>query len=255
MMFHIMKQTQLGLIICCLVLLAKEIAVMSFPSTLSTMHSSRVQIMTPVSRLNIFKTPNNFNNAERDDESSKDVPFSDVPLVFIHGLKGSHLAFHEEEENFKFGVKSKYTTKKKRRAWLTLSGLLNIPSLDQDHPHRSLALPITYDENGVQHRDHLFVDGMVDHIIQFGNDGGSEQNIPSLDFFPFYGHVSEQLNTSDKLYRQKMKGEKIVNEGDVNAYARPTAIFTYDWRRSIPEVAKEFMNFAKKLFLIGQCKF
>lgn len=249
MMFHIIKQRQLGLIICCLVLLlAKEIVVMSFPSTLSTIHDRRVQIMKPVSRLNIFKTPNNFNNAERDDKSSKDVPFSDVPLVFIHGLKGSHLAFHEED-NFKFGVQSKYPTKKKkRRAWLTLSGLLNIPSLDQDHPHRSLALPITYDENGVQHRDHLFVDGMVDHIIQFGNDRGSEQNVPSLDLFPFYGHVSEQLNTSDKLYRLKMKGEKIVNEGDVNAYARPTAIFTYDWRRSIPEVAKEFHEFCEETF-------
>lgn len=245
MISHLIKQ-RLGLIICCLVFLAKEIAVMSFTSTSVKIHSSRVQIMNSASRLNIFQTPYDLDNAQ-DDECSNDIPFSDVPLVFVHGLKGSHLAFHEED-NFKFGVKSKYRTKTKRRTWLTLAGLLNIPSLDQDHPHRSLALPITYDENGVQHRDHLFVDGMIDHIIQFGKKGESEQNIPSLDLFPFYGHVSEQLNTSDKLYRQKMKGEQIVNEGNMNAYARPTAIFTYDWRRSIPEVAKEFHEFCEETF-------
>ena len=98
----------------------------------------------------------------------------DVPLVFVPGMKGTHLAFHDDDD-------AKSTTKKKKRAWLTLGNLLNLPPRPDNDPDRDLSLPLTYDyhppmegEDGYeyakhyprQHRGKLIPNGIVDHIIE-----------------------------------------------------------------------------------------
>ncbi len=209
-----------------------------------------------------------------------------TPLVFVPGLKGTHLSFYEncqdDEEcsnaagaintrtldpllNFNWSPLSRQrqqdNNKKKRRVWLTLGGLLNVPNLPIDHPHRSLALPLTYDENGVQDRGHLFPDGVIDHVIQLGLGlglGDGEKDL-SIDLFPFYGHVTKHLEDINEEYYQYMSlknPKSFHNNTDVHVAAtaaadkccRPTAIFDYDWRRSIPELTDEFDKFCESTF-------
>jgi hypothetical protein len=135
----------------------------------------------------------------------------DVPLVFVPGMKGSHLAFDDDEA---VSVNDDYSasiskSKNKKRVWLTLGNLLNFPPRPDDDPSRDLSLPLTYDYNppayfnGVdgnayaahyprQHRGRLVPDGIVDHIIELnmGNvDGMANSTSVDLNFLPFYGHA------------------------------------------------------------------
>ena len=125
----------------------------------------------------------------------------DVPLVFVPGMKGTHLAHDNNKQ------------KRKRRAWLTLGNLLNIPPRPDDDPDRDLSLPLTYDykpplegEDGYeyvnhyprQHRGKLIPDGCVDHIIQVSV--GNEDTARDLNFLPFYGHATQLLREIDKEY-------------------------------------------------------
>ena len=233
------------------------------------------------------------------DESIK-PKIVDVPLVFVPGMKGTHLAHDGEDQ------------KKKKRAWLTLGNLLNIPPRPDDDPIRDLSLPLTYDyqpplegEDGYeyadyyprQHRGKLIPDGMVDHIIQVSVGSGNEDTTRDLNFLPFYGHATQLLREIDKEYHSRLHDGKVEStesfkqQDDNDKYAdskgiidrvgafierttstnlsflnttanntsneqshhlsqhcRPTAVFTYDWRRSLPELATELHHFCEATF-------
>ena len=220
----------------------------------------------------ISRTFRLFSSGSAPSSENEKVWRTDVPLVFIPGLKGTHLSFMEERgEN----VSSKFQTKvetildefqislnsndepKKKRAWLTLSGLLNFPPRADDHPDRSLGLPLTY-TNGVQDRGKLFEDGIVEHIIELGGANLLESDIGgkarNLEFFPFYGHVTKHLQEIDERYNNSTDtsniGEDILREMNSSAalQSRPTAVFPYDWRRSLSELSTEFHEFCEKTF-------
>ena len=222
----------------------------------------------------------------------------DVPLVFVPGMKGTHLAFEEDDANKK---------KKRTRAWLTLSNLLNFPPKPDGYFERDLSLPLTYDSDGRQHRGPLVPDGIVDHIIEFGggsssdgndNDATKAKNFVDLNFLPFYGHTTRLLKEMDRQYHlrkqdgveystetfiqrgddettttNKNKGifdrvgrfvERTSNWGFANTtnatadeqealhhphkHCRPTAVFTYDWRRSLPELSNDLHIFCEETF-------
>eukprot|EP00551_Chaetoceros_affinis_P011341 CAMPEP_0203677364 /NCGR_PEP_ID=MMETSP0090-20130426/27927_1 /ASSEMBLY_ACC=CAM_ASM_001088 /TAXON_ID=426623 /ORGANISM="Chaetoceros affinis, Strain CCMP159" /LENGTH=664 /DNA_ID=CAMNT_0050544233 /DNA_START=211 /DNA_END=2209 /DNA_ORIENTATION=+ len=229
----------------------------------------------------------------------------DVPLIFIPGMKGTHLSYYHDEnkyadkstvfdgrgssfksidvyvdqlksymlknlqsnffsgtslqksmdsksteniegnETFMFdeesGRNAKEETKQKKRAWLTLSALLNIPPLPDDHPDRSLALPLTYTD-GVQDHGHLFPDGIVEHVVELG----------SAQFFPFYGHITKHLEKMNERYHSPpilSTKKQSPSESDQDAYeCRPTAVFPYDWRRPVPELSAQFHEFCESRF-------
>ena len=229
----------------------------------------------------------------------------DVPLVFVPGMKGTHLAHDDMSRN---------KQKRKRRAWLTLGNLLNIPPRPDDDPIRDLSLPLTYDyeppsegEVGYEYAEHyprqhkgkLIPDGMVDHIIQV-SIGSGKDTARDLNFLPFYGHATQLLREIDKEYHSRLHDGKIEStesfkpQDDNDKYAdskgiidrvgafierttstnlsffnttttttnstaseqshhlskhcRPTAVFTYDWRRSLPELATELHEFCEATF-------
>ena len=198
---------------------------------------------------------------------------TDVPLVFIPGLKGTHLSFMEEENEEsvlpsdirikvdKMMEELQISTRKeakKKRAWLTLSGLLNFPPRTDDYPDRSLALPITY-TNGIQDKGNLFQDGIVEHIIELGGSEMLDSDIngksKNLEFFPFYGHVTRHLQEVDDRYYSNstengFKAEDMFREMNASAvlHCRPTAVFPYDWRRSLSELSVEFHEFCETTF-------
>jgi hypothetical protein len=150
-----------------------------------------------------------------------------VPLVFVPGMKGTHLSY---ENSNAIIVKSK-----KRRVWLTLSHLLNIPPLPDGHPTRDLSLPLTYDDligsaantcgkdnclsissrYPKQHTGKLVPDGIVDHIIEFkvavGNKTNNEEpkNFVDLNFLPFYGHTTRLLREMDRRYHKRLHDGKM----------------------------------------------
>jgi len=220
----------------------------------------------------------------------------DVPLVFVPGMKGTHLAFEDDAL-----VKGK--KKKKTRAWLTLSNLLNFPPKPDGYFERDLSLPLTYDSDGRQHRGPLVPDGIVDHIIEFsGNNDGNDNdatranNFVDLNFLPFYGHTTRLLREMDRQYHlRKHDGKEFSTEmfqqlddettttkdngifdrvgkfvertsnwafastTNVTAdeqealhhphtHCRPTAVFTYDWRRSLPELCADLHTFCEETF-------
>jgi len=236
------------------------------------------------------------------DESIK-PKIVDVPLVFVPGMKGTHLAHTSVEDSNNINKQ-----KKKKRAWLTLGNLLNIPPRPDDDQDRDLSLPLTYDyqpplegEDGYeyakhyprQHRGNLIPDGCVDHIIQVRV--GNEDTTRDLNFLPFYGHATQLLREIDKEYHSRLHDGKIEStesfkqQDDNDKYAdskgiidrvgafierttstnlsflntttanstaneqshkhcRPTAVFTYDWRRSLPELATELHEFCEATF-------
>ena len=132
----------------------------------------------------------------------------DTPLVFLHGMKGSHL-----------------TSLNGQRSWLTLSGLFDWPPLSDDDDRRSLSLPLTY-SGTVQDRDNLVPDGLVKSVVEL-NTGifGSV-----LDLFPFYGHIASVISTLDDLHNSGIGG-------------RPASVFVYDWRRNLQEVSEQFHQY------------
>ncbi|KAL7517224.1 hypothetical protein ACHAWX_002159 [Stephanocyclus meneghinianus] len=251
-----------------------------------------------------------------------------VPLVFVPGMKGTHLAFED-------GAAEKSSKSKKKRVWLTLSHLLNIPPRPDGDPSRDLSLPLTYDEPKIsadstlsnndclgiasqfpkQHRGKLVPDGIVDHIIEFNigsaytTSGEDPRNFVDLNFLPFYGHITRLLREMDRRYHEKLHDgktestdsfraqddfvlvEKEIRSGEdvahdvkgtkgifdivgsfiertsnwafVNAsnstadeqqshhpskYCRPTAVFSYDWRRSLPELCADLHEFCETTF-------
>ena len=231
----------------------------------------------------------------------------DVPLVFVPGMKGSHLSF-----------KDSTAEAKKKRVWLTLSHLLNIPPRPDGHPSRDLSLPLTYDSLnsnftssygddilGIasrypkQSRGKLVPDGIVDHIIEFniGNKLGSDESrtLVDMNFLPFYGHATRLLREMNAVYSRQLhpsssvsissfesqdeiRGDEVVSiVGSVGKFiehtsnwafgstanssttehnqtqkqskhCRPTAVFSYDWRRSLPELSVEFHHFCEETF-------
>ncbi len=284
------------------------------------------------SRLENFSSGKGFakNNEQGNSKSKDEWKVIDVPLVFVPGMKGTHLAF-DEAPTGKHGNRppsSPTDSKnkgKKKRAWLTLSHLLNFPPRPDDDPMRDLSLPLTYDHDpppGIdpklaehyprQHRGNLVPDGIVDHIIEVNLGGGENVNYLDLNFLPFYGHCTKAIREMDIAYH-KMKHDGIsestdtfqlqdesdngsTNKYDVDApnnakdvnrgvfdqigsfvertsfwdfsseksesaqerasdqrysspkYCRPTAIFSYDWRRPLPELCTDLHNFCEETF-------
>lgn len=153
-----------------------------------------------------------------------------TPLIFVPGMKGTHLAFEDDGSN---------SQSKKKRAWLKLSHLLNFPPRPDGDPTRDLSLPLTYDScaNGEevdglniaskyprQHRGNLVPDGIVDHIIEFNfgrtqNEDGAissvlssgnanAKNYVDLNFLPFYGHTTRLLREMDREYHSRINDGK-----------------------------------------------
>jgi len=244
-----------------------------------------------------FEKNNNDKTKSSNNNSWKVV---DVPLVFVPGMKGTHLAFEDDDKV----MVNKGKKKKKTRAWLTLPNLLNFPPKPDGYFERDLSLPLTYDSDGRQHRGPLVPDGIVDHIIEFSgsseendNDGTRAKNFVDLNFLPFYGHTTRLLKEMDRQYHlrkhdgkefstetfeqedeettmsNKNKGifdrvgrfvertsnwafanttDATADEQEANAsmhvHCRPTAVFTYDWRRSLPELCTDLHTFCEETF-------
>jgi len=146
----------------------------------------------------------------------------DVPLVFVPGMKGTHLAFDDAAENN--DTTNKKSNTKKKRAWLTLGNLLNFPPRPDGDPERDLSLPLTYDydppaqgEDGYefashyprQHRGKLVPDGIVDHIIELNVGSRNTTNYVDLNFLPFYGHTTRMLRDIDKEYHSRRHDGKL----------------------------------------------
>lgn len=210
-----------------------------------------------------FNDGNIVNESNSDSSSSSD----EIPLVFLHGMKGSHLAFST-------GTNGQERT---QRSWLSLGGLLNFPSKEDDNPERDISLPLSYSDDDsfdipVQDRSKHFVDGTVDHVVELSGllpgIGGPDSDTGNLDFFPFYGHATKFLEEINDAYIQ----DNIINGG--NSYKsskgadadrattaassstvmrpRPTRSFCYDWRRNLFELAEEFHDFCEREFPNGQ---
>ena len=242
--------------------------------------------------------------------SSKDTwKIVDVPLVFVPGMKGTHLAFDDDAPS-ETNTSGSGKAKKKNRAWLTLGNLLNFPPRADNDPSRDLSLPLTYDydppsegEAGHefaahyprQHIGELKPDGIVDHIIEL-NNGGDTTNYVDLNFLPFYGHTTRMLREIDKEYHARRHDGKVEttesferqddeftdetviskrigsfvektsnwafsNGTTTNSntaeeqqshhalkHCRPTAVFSYDWRRPLPELCTALHEFVEETF-------
>jgi len=228
----------------------------------------------------------------------------DLPLVFVPGMKGTHLAFED-------GNKSDSSEAKKKRAWLTLGNLLNFPPRPDNDPSRDLSLPLAYDhdppakgEDGhafashypMQHRGKLVPDGIVDHIIELNVGSNNATNYVDLNFLPFYGHATRMLRDIDKEYHSRRHDGKVEstesfqdqddettetggskgifdragsfvertsnwafsNKTNITAqdqqshhslkHCRPTAVFSYDWRRPLPELCTALHEFCEETF-------
>lgn len=233
----------------------------------------------------------------------------DVPLVFVPGMKGTHLAFDNDDADS--DITSKQSKTKKKRAWLTLGNLLNFPPRPDNDPARDLSLPLTYDYNPPaagedghefashyprQHRGKLGPDGIVDHIIELNVGSGNTTNYVDLNFLPFYGHTTKMLRDMDKEYHSRRRDgkkestESFQNQDDEGAeieskkgifdragsfvertsnwafsnktnstaeeqqshlskkHCRPTAVFSYDWRRPLPELCTALNEFCEETF-------
>ena len=287
----------------------------------SSSFSSRTSNKNSSSGIGFGKTNNNRRPAKHE------WKIIDVPLVFVPGMKGTHLAFENndpneqqvngnaENEDFisKIGRLSNQSKgKKKKRAWLTLSNLLNFPPRPDDDPARDLSLPLTYDYEPPssksdfakhyprQHQGKLVPDGIVDHIIEVNLGRGESLNYLDLNLLPFYGHCTKSIREMDIAYHQlkhdgklestdtfqgqdgREGGADATNGDDVTAnivdqigsfvertsfwdnsnnttdtakieehplkYCRPTAIFSYDWRRPLPELGAELHKFCEEAF-------
>lgn len=113
-------------------------------------------------------------------------PLLHVPVIFIPGLKCSHLM----------------DEKTGKRAWITPQMFV------RNKNFTDLALPLTFDENGNQHRDSLVPHAVVRHL-KFG---------PRK--FLIYGAC--------------------INE--MKAQGRDVHIFAYDWRRSLFETLEKLIS-------------
>jgi len=149
-----------------------------------------------------------------------------VPLVFVPGMKGSHLAFANDNDESDDGASSREVLgkmkkwKKRQRAWLTLGNLLNFPRRPDDYPFRDLSLPLTYDSEPLtendkyyyashyprQHRGSLVPDGIVDHIVELSNY--TANILGDLNFLPFYGHATRMLRDIDNAYYSRLRDDK-----------------------------------------------
>ncbi len=160
---------------------------------------------------------------DNDDIPSPRHKIVHVPLVFVPGMKGTHLAFDDGRGTVgDAGDDGRRSGRRRERVWLTLGNLLHIPPRPDDDPSRDLSLPLTYDHDASpdvgegdghvhraslhprQHRGKLVPDGIVDHIIEFNvggdMDGGTTYNFVDLNFLPFYGHVVRPLlNRAHKI--------------------------------------------------------
>ena len=156
-----------------------------------------------------------------------------VPLVFVPGMKGSHLAFANEDDESNDQTSSRTVLgkmkklRKRQRAWLTLGNLLNFPQRPDDYPSRDLSLPLTYDSEPLtendkyyashyprQHRGKLIPDGIVDHIVELSNN--TANNLGDLNFLPFYGHAT-------KMLRDILKDEQFPASHYLKINKKPTS--------------------------------
>ena len=181
--------------------------------------------------------------------------YSEVPLVFIPGMKGTHLSYLQDGDddvsiratngtssktsrltsNFMNNRNKMKSKSQKQRAWLSFGNLINFPPRSDDYFPRSLALPLTYHYEGnrlVQDRGHLRPDGIVENIIEYEATAAfpkGDRNM-KLKLFPFYGQAMELfMNT--------------------NVTKRPNvACFEYDWRRSLEDLSLEFEEFLDNKF-------
>lgn len=205
-------------------------------------------------------------NGERKDNNI------DVPLVFVPGMKGSHLAFESEEIAKKddiidyaleqilmlspFSKNNKVMSSKEKvkdnlsdflrnrisrrqRVWLTLSNLLNLPPKPDNHPDSDLTLPLEYDcmETDGETMDPT---SFRQHRGPLVSDGAINHIIDFFDgnlkFLPFYGHISDYLENLSS-----------PNNSDSDI-TRPTAVFDYDWRREPFELSDSLHEFIEKTF-------
>lgn len=135
---------------------------------------------------------------------------TDIPLVFVPGLKGTHLSLPNASTNPTIQLNGNKNTWKKR-VWLTLPNLLNFPPKSITDPYHDLSLPLTYCEiNNIQNTGPLVADEVIDYILDLGPK--------NLKFFPFYAHVTDLLLHGSSNY---------------NHYRRPTSSFAYDWRQDL----------------------
>lgn len=197
---------------------------------------------------------------------------TEIPLVFLHGIKGSHLAFPTDKTD------GEESTTKSQRSWLSLGGLLNFPPREDGHPERDISLPLSYtteSDSGasfpVQDRSEHFVDGTVDHVVELsgmlpsGVGGTLLSNTGNLDLFPFYGHATKFLEEVNEAYvrgsdststdndlDQDSNKERTTAKSSTTMKPRPTRSFCYDWRRNLFEVAEEFHAFCEREFPNGQ---
>ncbi len=140
----------------------------------------------------------------------------------------------DNENNNDSNVHIKSNHKKAQRVWATLSGLMNFPPLSDDDPTRTLALPLTY-TNGIQDNDDLIADGVIEYVLDVG----------PIQLFPSYGHICTHLKQLNDEYNNNIFCQTNNNP---HVHARPTAIFSYDWRKSIPELSKQFQQFCEQQF-------
>lgn len=203
--------------------------------------------------------------ASSSNEISQDK--TDIPLIFLHGMKGSHLAFENKDGSRKGALTIRKKRKKpplqqkKQRAWLTVPSLLNFPPRPDNHPARDISLPLTYGSTcgKIQDRGPLVVDGTVDHILELGPTK-SPAKASLLEALPFYGHVSKHLRSLNARYNRIQAGagedtplnertsDKQGTEHPLFHIARPTRTFNYDWRRPLPELSEEFHSYCETEF-------
>jgi pimeloyl-ACP methyl ester carboxylesterase len=106
---------------------------------------------------------------------------------------------------------------------------------------------------------------LVNHVIDFNTTWTASS--PSLQFLPFYGHVSKLMGELNDDYHRasssnietdgdddmstRTSGTSNIDE-DVSSSSsfigRPTACFVYDWRRNLQELSDEFHEFCCKTF-------
>jgi len=270
-----------------------------------THHGKHLQLRAPLAAYSTIPNESGQgfeknNNDKTKSSNNNNWKVVDVPLVFVPGMKGTHLAFEDDDKV----MVNKGKKKKKTRAWLTLPNLLNFPPKPDGYFERDLSLPLTYDSDGRQHRGPLVPDGIVDHIIEFSgssdendNDGTRAKNFVDLNFLPFYGHTTRLLKEMDRQYHlRKHDGKEFSTEtfqqqdeetttsnknkgifdrvgrfvertsnwafanttdatadeqeakASMHVHCRPTAVFTYDWRRSLPELCTDLHTFCEETF-------
>eukprot|EP00639_Heterosigma_akashiwo_P035986 CAMPEP_0194742006 /NCGR_PEP_ID=MMETSP0296-20130528/98364_1 /TAXON_ID=39354 /ORGANISM="Heterosigma akashiwo, Strain CCMP2393" /LENGTH=453 /DNA_ID=CAMNT_0039653777 /DNA_START=49 /DNA_END=1410 /DNA_ORIENTATION=+ len=134
----------------------------------------------------------------------------EIPLIFVHGMKGSHLKSARPSKGLLYGYQPP------QRPWLTTSGLLGLSTPD-------LRLPLEWhlSSNGgvFQGYDELYPESVISSVnIQL-----SEQL--NIDLVPIYGPMLNKAQKSD----------------------RPFHTYLWDWRRDLGEASRGLEAFLDRV--------